>query len=127
MAPGFVTPEYAVTSSMSPLDEADFARTIKMADLFAAEGSYSEARDIYEDLLARDPNNASIRSKLDAIDQAEQASSRATAEQESFTAPDTEYRTPTTEHPTSTTAHPPQPRNPKVEKLEQWLARVKRV
>ena len=67
IAPGFVTPEYAVTSSMSPLDEADFAKTIRMADLFASEGSVDEARNIYEDLLARDPNNASVRAKLDAL------------------------------------------------------------
>jgi len=67
IAPGFVTTEYAVTSSMPPLDEADFARTIRMADLFASEGSVDEARSIYEDLLARDPNNESIRTKLDAL------------------------------------------------------------
>ena len=67
IAPGIMTRGYAVTSSMDPIDEADFARTIRMADLYAAEGSFAEARDIYEDLLARDPNNASIRSKLEAL------------------------------------------------------------
>ncbi len=96
IAPGFVTPEYAVTSSMSPLDEADFAKTIRMADLFAAEGSIDEARNIYEDLLARDPDNASIRAKLEAL-------------------------TPPAAEPQATGES-----KEKVAKLESWLARVKR-
>ena len=103
IAPGFVTPEYAVTSSMAPLDEDDFARTIRMADLFAAEGSVNEARDIYEDLLARDPNNATIRAKLDAL--APAAASAPEPEPEPETA---------------------SPSKEKVAKLENWLARVKR-
>jgi tetratricopeptide (TPR) repeat protein len=100
IAPGIVTEGFAITSSMSPLDEADFARTIRTADLYAAEGSIAEARDIYEDLLARDPNNASIRVKLDAL-----------AEPPPSVAP-----------PTPAAAAP----NPKVKKLETWLAKVKR-
>ncbi|HSP34189.1 MAG TPA: tetratricopeptide repeat protein [Thermoanaerobaculia bacterium] len=98
IGPGFVTPDYAVTSSLAPLDEADFARTIRMADLFAAEGSINEARDIYEDLLARDPQNAQIRAKLDALRPAAQG-----AEPEASPA-----------------------NKEKVAKLESWLARVKR-
>lgn len=109
LAPGIVTQGYAVTSSMSPLDEADFARTIKMADLYAAEGSFDEARDIYEDLLARDPNNAAIRGKLDAL-------------------PRTAASPPEPPAPAAAVAPAPPPsRNPKVEKLESWLSRVKRV
>lgn len=114
IAPGFVTSGYAVTSSMDPIDEADFARTIRMADLYAMEGSYDEARDIYEDLLARDPNNAMIRGKLEALP--------ATAEPE----PERPVEEPA---PAQAPLHaaPAPSRNPKVEKLESWLARVKRV
>ena len=100
IAPGIVTEGYSVTSSMPPLDEADFARTIRTADLYAAEGSIAEARDIYEDLLARDPNNAMIRAKLDAL-----------------SAPPT---------PPSPPAAEEKAPNPKVKKLEGWLAKVKR-
>jgi tetratricopeptide (TPR) repeat protein len=105
IAPGIVTQGYSVTSSMDAIDEADFARTIRMADLYASEGSYDEARDIYEDLLARDPNNATIRSKLNAL-------------------PATPPPTPAAEAPDTS---PTPSRNPKVEKLESWLSRVKRV
>ncbi|HSP16304.1 MAG TPA: tetratricopeptide repeat protein [Thermoanaerobaculia bacterium] len=112
LAPGFVTPEFAVTSSMPPLDEADFKRTIGMADLYAAEGSIDEARDIYEDLLARDPNNAMIRAKLEALS-APAAPPPAVPEEPQALAPE---------------IAPPAPpeHNPKVDKLESWLARVKR-
>ncbi|HEV8658349.1 MAG TPA: tetratricopeptide repeat protein [Thermoanaerobaculia bacterium] len=104
IAPGIMTEGYAVTSSMPPLDEADFARTIRTADLYAAEGSIAEARDIYEDLLTRDPNNASIRAKLDALSGAPAPPPAAAAEGGGA---------------------PPQ-RNPKVKKLESWLAKMKR-
>ena len=109
IAPGFVTAGYSVTSSMDPIDEADFARTIRMADLYAMEGSYDEARDIYEDLLARDPNNAMIRGKLESLP--------------ATPAPEPE---PVEEPAPSPAAQSPS-RNPKVDKLESWLARVKRV
>lgn len=113
IAPGFVTSGYAVTSSMDPIDEADFARTIRMADLYAMEGSYDEARDIYEDLLARDPNNATIRGKLEALSPTPQPEPEPVEEPASAPAP--------------LHAAPTPSRNPKVEKLESWLARVKRV
>ena len=114
IAPGIVTQGYSVTSSMDPIDEADFARTIRMADLYAAEGSFDEARDIYEDLLARDPNNVMIRGKLDAIPA---AAPPPPPEPEPSPAP--VFATPVQPQPP--------PPNPKVEKLESWLARVKRV
>ena len=120
IAPGIMTRGYAVTSSMDPIDEADFARTIRMADLYAAEGSFDEARDIYEDLLARDPNNASIRTKLEALEPPSVAppsvappTPAATQEPEPAAEAGGVTQTPT--------------RNPKVHKLESWLARVKRV
>jgi tetratricopeptide (TPR) repeat protein len=114
IAPGFVTPEFAVTSSMPPLDEEDFKRTIRMADLYAAEGSNDEARDIYEDLLARDPNNVSIRAKLDAL------SAPPSSEPPIAMVPPPDLE------PESVPPPPPPEHNPKVDKLESWLAKVKR-
>ncbi|HEX9160486.1 MAG TPA: tetratricopeptide repeat protein [Thermoanaerobaculia bacterium] len=111
LAAGIVTEEFAVTPELPPLDEADFARTIRMADLYASEGLIAEARDIYEDLLARDPRNESIRAKLEALSAA------------------AEFAEPAQGAPSEApqAASPPGPsRNPKVEKLESWLARVKR-
>lgn len=115
IAPGIVTTDYAVTSSLSPLDEEDFARTIRMADLYAAEGSIDEARDIYEDLLARDPNNASIRAKLDAL-----SAPAAPAHEEPPPPPEAAVPPPAPPPP------PAEQHDPKVEKLETWLAKVKR-
>ena len=118
IAPGIMTRGYAVTSSMDPIDEADFARTIRMADLYAAEGSFAEARDIYEDLLARDPNNASIRSKLEALVPPSVAPPSV--------APPTPAAMPIPAAEVGGATQTPA-RNPKVHKLESWLARVKRV
>lgn len=59
---------FALESTMAPPDADDFAKTITMADLYAGQGLIDEARDIYEDILARDPNNVSIRAKLEALD-----------------------------------------------------------
>lgn len=50
-----------------PAPRDDFAKTITMADLYASQGLVDAARDIYEDILARDPGNVSIREKLDAL------------------------------------------------------------
>lgn len=121
IAPGFVTEGYGVVSSMPPIDEADFTRTLRMAELYVAEGSFAEARDIYEDLLARDPSNRMIREKLDALPAAgtRQGGERMS---EDFAA----------SAPEALSAREPPPsqpgasRNPKIERLESWLARVKR-
>ncbi len=115
IAPGIVTSDYAVTSSLPPLDEEDFARTIRMADLYASEGSIDEARDIYEDLLARDPSNPSIRAKLDAL-----SAPAAPVRQESPPPPVAAAAPPAPPPPAA------EQLNPKVEKLENWLAKVKR-
>ena len=50
-----------------PPDADDFAKTITMADLYAQQGLIDEARDIYEDILMRDPSNNSVRAKLEAL------------------------------------------------------------
>src|SRR4051794_31688569 len=50
-----------------PAPSDDFSKTITMADLYAKQGLVDEARDIYEDILARDPNNDDVRARMDAL------------------------------------------------------------
>ncbi|MEO8378301.1 MAG: tetratricopeptide repeat protein [Acidobacteriota bacterium] len=45
----------------------DVTDTSTMADLYARQGLLNEARHIYEHILAREPGNAEIRGKLEAI------------------------------------------------------------
>jgi tetratricopeptide (TPR) repeat protein len=89
----------------------DLASTVTMADLYASQGLVDDARNIYEDILARDPNNADVRGKLDAL--SVRAAVPAYAEPE----PEPE---PIADEPESPR------RDPRVEKLEAWLARVSR-
>ena len=70
VAPGFVTEPFAANVAPPPPDPDDFARTITMADLYANQGLIDEARDIYEDVLMRDPSNESVRAKLEALSNA---------------------------------------------------------
>jgi hypothetical protein len=53
-----------------------------MADLYAQQGLIDEARDIYEDILLRDPSNHSVRAKLDALESAQAAAMEPEAEPE---------------------------------------------
>jgi tetratricopeptide (TPR) repeat protein len=45
----------------------DLTNTLTMADLYAGQGLVNEARHIYENILSRDPGNAEVRAKLNAI------------------------------------------------------------
>jgi tetratricopeptide (TPR) repeat protein len=45
----------------------DAAETVTMADLYVRQGLVEEARNIYDHILARDPGNAEVRAKLEAI------------------------------------------------------------
>jgi len=45
----------------------DAANTITMADLYVQQGFADKARDIYQSILQRDPGNADVRKKLDAL------------------------------------------------------------
>jgi tetratricopeptide (TPR) repeat protein len=58
---------FPITAELPPVAPDDFSKTITMADLYAKQGLVDEARDIYEDILARDPNNTSVRAKLEAL------------------------------------------------------------
>jgi len=46
----------------------DLASTITMADLYAKQGLTDDARQIYEGILTRDPENDGVRGKLAALD-----------------------------------------------------------
>jgi tetratricopeptide (TPR) repeat protein len=81
----------------APAVEDDITNTVTMADLYVQQGHLDRAQSIYESILDRDPNNEAVRAKLDALD---------TARTEA--------------------APQPNPRDQKVERLEQWLAKVKR-
>ena len=48
----------------------DLTNTITMGDLYARQGLIDDARMIYENILQRDPGNASVRAKLAALDEA---------------------------------------------------------
>jgi predicted Zn-dependent protease len=45
----------------------DLASTITMADLYAKQGLADDARQIYESILSRDPENAAVSAKLGAL------------------------------------------------------------
>lgn len=45
----------------------DAAKTLTMADLYAQQGFADKARDIYQSILQREPGNAEVRRKLDAV------------------------------------------------------------
>jgi tetratricopeptide (TPR) repeat protein len=45
----------------------DLTNTITMADLYAQQGLTDDARQIYENILQRDPGNGAVRDKLEAL------------------------------------------------------------
>lgn len=61
------TPVFDTTSPAAATETDDAANTITMADLYVRQGLLEDARHIYENILARDPGNAEVRGKLDAI------------------------------------------------------------
>ena len=84
-----------------------------MADLYAEQGLVDEARDIYEDSLARDPDNASVLERMRRLETMSGAAAPE-PEAEAELAPEPAGE----EHAA--------PGNPKIQKLEAWLARVGR-
>jgi tetratricopeptide (TPR) repeat protein len=61
------TPVFDTTSPSEATESGDAASTITMADLYVRQGLLEDARHIYENILARDPGNAEVRGKLEAI------------------------------------------------------------
>jgi tetratricopeptide (TPR) repeat protein len=51
----------------APTADEDAAQTITMADLYVHQGFAEKAREIYLTILQRDPGNADVRKKLDAL------------------------------------------------------------
>jgi pentatricopeptide repeat protein len=47
----------------------ELTSTTTMADLYVRQGLVGEARKIYQHMLERDPENAELRSKIDALDE----------------------------------------------------------
>lgn len=93
--------ELPVADSVPSFDESaaidsDAADTVTMADLYVRQGLVDQARHIYENILARDPDNEAVRGKLLAIAE-----------------------------PASAVAVEPEV-NPKVARLESWLSKITR-
>jgi len=112
----------------------DVAETVTMADLYARQGSVEQAREIYEHLLQRDPGNHSLRAKLDALPSAA-AAIAAVPEPEPlpedddspFGAEPAAEEAPLAPVAAFPSAPAPAPtRDPRVERLEAWLAKVGR-
>ena len=103
--------EAEVFAPAGPSVADDFAKTITMADLYAKQGLIDEARDIYEDILARDPGNDSVRAKMEALPAGQNLSADRSATDD------------VEEHAPQEGARP---ETTKVDRLQNWLARVKR-
>lgn len=56
----------SVVSEPAPPAE-DVANTLTMADLYERQGLVHDAQHIYENILAREPENEEVRAKLDAL------------------------------------------------------------
>jgi len=56
--------------------QEDITSTLTMADLYARQGLINDARQIYETILHRDPNNDVVRAKLAALDAPQAATGR---------------------------------------------------
>jgi tetratricopeptide (TPR) repeat protein len=60
-------PIFETDDNIPEITAEDAANTATMADLYARQGLVEDARHIYENILARDPENAEVRAKLDEI------------------------------------------------------------
>ncbi len=121
---------FPLTTELPPPPSDDFAKTITMADLYAKQGLVDEARDIYEDILARDPNNEMVRAKLDELSAAPAAEPEPV--EEALPSEETLPFEETGEQPELVAAAAPaavvaEPgQSPKIARLENWLAKVTR-
>lgn len=61
----------------------DFTNTITMADLYARQGLVADARMIYENILLRDPGNDAVRGKLAGLDNVVAAGFRSPLDEDS--------------------------------------------
>ncbi|MBV8545519.1 MAG: hypothetical protein JO088_12315, partial [Acidobacteria bacterium] len=94
-------------------DDDDLTSTTTMADLYVRQGLIGEARKIYQHMLERDPANAELRSKLDALNASPAEAPAAAVE---AAASDDEAREPG--NPATLHNHA------RVVILQQWLTKV---
>ena len=94
---------FAPAEAPPPAKSEDAANTATMADLYAQQGLPEKARDIYQNILEREPENREVQQKMDNLPSP--GASR---------------------HPLPPGEGRGEGRNPKVAKLEQWLAKVKK-
>ena len=139
VAPGFIQGRFDANVPPPPPSNDDFAKTIIMADLYANQGLVDEARDIYEDILARDPDNLAVQKKLEALSLAsapsqewpeEEIEEEPVASEPAFAMAPVAAAAPAATPPPAVAADgaeaPPAAANEKVDKLEKWLSKVKR-
>jgi tetratricopeptide (TPR) repeat protein len=134
---GDVFPSADVTpfpAAASPIEAevTDFTDTLTMADLYVRQGLIADARHIYENILHRDPDNADVRAKLEALPE---ASSLAAPLPEPELPPDDEATpfAPEDEAPlpspipfTPRAVYGGSARHEKIAKLQGWLEKVAR-
>ena len=58
---------FAPVAAEPPAPAEDLTNTLTMADLYERQGLTNEARHIYENILARDPDNQDVRARLEAV------------------------------------------------------------
>lgn len=95
-----------------PTQIDDVANTLTMADLYVQQGFAEKAREIYEGILQRDPQNREVQDRLEALapPPAKPALSGGEGRQPLSLGEDGDKGS----------------ANPRVEKLERWLAKVKK-
>jgi len=79
--------------------QEDLSNTLTMADLYARQGLTDDARNIYEAILQRDPDNSAVREKLESLNPPP---------------------------PVAPVPAPAPKSNDKVARLENWLSKVAR-
>jgi tetratricopeptide (TPR) repeat protein len=117
-------PEPAAESVSAGAPQEDITNTVTMADLYVQQGFIDRAQSIYESILDRDPNNDDVRAKLDALDARPRGGDVPSMVAEPMAAPPADE--PFSSESTSEAA-PAAASNARVDKLEQWLAKMKRV
>jgi len=58
---------FAPAAEPPPVVEEEPTQTVTMADLYAKQGLVDDARQIYENTLQREPDNADVRARLDSL------------------------------------------------------------
>lgn len=109
------TEEADIFAPAAPAEEPKdlVGETLTMADLYTRQGLLDNARKIYEHILERDPGNDAVRAKLDALALSEPA--------HAVSSP------PAEEPPAEAPSVAEDPKRAKVRRLENWLAKVRRV